>query len=86
MSTNNEKMDPMQSSSIEQSPSTGGRSAPAGLSPVTSKPSTSRSPSSCFSRPRPVGPPLLGPDGLLNKLTSTVLESALQAEMTEHLG
>jgi len=29
---------------------------------------------------------LIGPDGLLNQLTKNVLESALEAEMTEHLG
>ncbi|MDJ0396246.1 transposase, partial [Rhodococcus sp. G-MC3] len=29
---------------------------------------------------------LMGPNGLLNQLTKNVLESALDAEMTEHLG
>jgi hypothetical protein len=29
---------------------------------------------------------LIGPDGLLKQLTKTVLETALGAEMTEHLG
>lgn len=29
---------------------------------------------------------LVGPDGLLNGLTKTVLETALDAEMTDHLG
>lgn len=29
---------------------------------------------------------LVGPDGLLNQLTKNVLETALEAEMTEHLG
>lgn len=29
---------------------------------------------------------LTGPDGLLGQLTKTVLETALEAEMTEHLG
>lgn len=29
---------------------------------------------------------LVGPDGLLNRLTKNVLESALEAEMDEHLG
>src|SRR6478736_5678627 len=29
---------------------------------------------------------LVGPNGLLNQLTKNVLESALEAEMTEHLG
>jgi putative transposase len=32
------------------------------------------------------GVELIGPDGLLNKLTKNVLETALEAEMTEHLG
>ena len=29
---------------------------------------------------------LVGPNGLLNQLTKNVLETALDAEMTEHLG
>lgn len=29
---------------------------------------------------------LVGPGGLLNELTKTVLETALEAEMTEHVG
>uniref|UniRef100_UPI000A48C4A4 transposase n=1 Tax=Nocardia fusca TaxID=941183 RepID=UPI000A48C4A4 len=32
------------------------------------------------------GVELLGPDGLLNQLTKNVLETALEAEMTEHVG
>jgi transposase-like protein len=32
------------------------------------------------------GVDLVGPDGLLSGLTKTVLETALEAEMTEHLG
>jgi putative transposase len=32
------------------------------------------------------GVDLIGPDGLLNQLTKNVLETALDAEMTEHLG
>jgi transposase-like protein len=32
------------------------------------------------------GVELLGPNGLLNQLTKNVLETALEAEMTEHLG
>ena len=35
---------------------------------------------------RAEGVELVGPDGLLNRLTKTVLETALEAEMTEHLG
>jgi putative transposase len=31
-------------------------------------------------------PSLTGPDGLLKQLTKAVIESALQEEMTEHLG
>ena len=32
------------------------------------------------------GVDLVGPNGLLNQLTKNVLETALDAEMTEHLG
>ena len=32
------------------------------------------------------GVDLIGPDGLLTGLTKTVLETALEAEMSEHLG
>lgn len=32
------------------------------------------------------GVELLGPGGLLNQLTKNVLETALEAEMTEHVG
>ena len=32
------------------------------------------------------GVELVGPNGLLNQLTKQVLETALEAEMTEHLG
>jgi transposase-like protein len=32
------------------------------------------------------GVDLVGPGGLLNQLTKTVLETALEAEMTEHVG
>jgi putative transposase len=32
------------------------------------------------------GVDLVGPDGLLNRLTKNVLETALEAEMSEHLG
>jgi transposase-like protein len=35
---------------------------------------------------RAEGVELIGPDGLLNQLTKTVLETALEAEMSEHLG
>ncbi|WP_435821088.1 transposase, partial [Micromonospora musae] len=35
---------------------------------------------------RPQGLSLTGPDGLLKQLTKTVLETALNEEMTEHLG
>nr|WP_020501487.1 transposase [Sciscionella marina] len=35
---------------------------------------------------REQGLELTGPDGLLKQLTKTVLESALNAELTEHLG
>ena len=32
------------------------------------------------------GTALTGPDGLLNQLTKTVVETALEVEMSEHLG
>ena len=32
------------------------------------------------------GVDLIGPDGLLNQITKRVVETALEAEMTEHLG
>lgn len=32
------------------------------------------------------GVELMGPNGLLNQLTKNVLETALDAEMTEHVG
>lgn len=37
-------------------------------------------------RARTEGVELIGPEGLLTGLTKTVLETALEAEMTEHLG
>ena len=37
-------------------------------------------------RPAEQGVELVGPDGPLNQLTKHVLETALDAEMTEHLG
>jgi transposase-like protein len=37
-------------------------------------------------RARADGLSLTGPDGLLKQLTKTVLESALNEELTEHLG
>jgi putative transposase len=35
---------------------------------------------------RSQGVELVGPNGLLNQLTKNVLETALEAEMSEHLG
>jgi len=35
---------------------------------------------------RAAGVELVGPSGLLSGLTKTVLETALEAEMSEHLG
>ena len=37
-------------------------------------------------RAREQGLSLTGPDGLLKQLTKTVLETALNQELTEHLG
>ena len=42
--------------------------------------------SSWFGWPKEQGLSLTGPDGLLKQLTKTVLETALNEEMTEHLG
>ena len=42
--------------------------------------------SSCSRRPKNSGVELVGPSGLLNQLTKNVLETALDAEMSEHLG
>lgn len=39
-----------------------------------------------FKQAQEQGLALTGPDGLLGQLTKTVLETALEAEMTEHLG
>ena len=39
-----------------------------------------------LARAREQGVSLLGPDGLLKQLTKTVLETALNEELTEHLG
>jgi putative transposase len=39
-----------------------------------------------LARAREQGIDLVGPDGLLTKVTKNVLESALEAELTEHLG
>ncbi|ONI81215.1 hypothetical protein ALI144C_22030 [Actinosynnema sp. ALI-1.44] len=41
---------------------------------------------SLIEQARAQGLALTGPDGLLKQLTKTVLEAALNAEMTEHLG
>ena len=43
-------------------------------------------PSNCWRRPKEHGVDLVGPNGLLNQLTKNVLETALEAEMSEHLG
>lgn len=57
------------------------------LIPWISRRLTTRSwPNNCWRRPRPKGLELVGPNGLLNQLTANVLETALEAEMDEHLG
>ena len=43
-------------------------------------------PSSWWRRRRSKGIELVGPDGLLSQLTKRVLETALEEEMTDHLG
>lgn len=47
---------------------------------------SNRSPSGCMLREEKQGVSLVEPDGLLGGLTTTVLETALEAEMTEHFG
>ena len=51
-----------------------------------SRPRSRRRPRSWCARAREQGLSLTGPDGLLKQLTKTVLETALNQEMTEHLG
>jgi transposase-like protein len=41
---------------------------------------------SCWLKRRNKGVELVGPNGLLNQLTKNVLETALDAEVTERLG
>ncbi len=47
---------------------------------------SSRLPRSSSSGPRAEGVELVGPEGMLTGLTKNVLETALDAEMSEHLG
>jgi hypothetical protein len=54
-------------------------------SPESTKPAAGRS-DSAGGAARAQGTSLVGPDGLLSKLTKLVFESALEAEMSEHLG
>lgn len=43
-------------------------------------------PTSCWLMRRRTTPKLIGPSGLLSQVTKRVLETALEAETTEHLG
>ena len=43
-------------------------------------------PTRLVAQARDKGIELVGPDGLLSQLTKRVLKSALEAEMTDHLG
>ena len=47
---------------------------------------SSRSPQRLVDQAREQGVDLVGPGGLLTGLTKTVLETALEEELTEHLG
>jgi transposase-like protein len=56
------------------------------LEPVTEQVDPQRLAEQLLAQAKEQGVDLVGPDGLLNQLTKNVLETALDAEMTEHLG
>ena len=56
------------------------------LQPVASEVDQQRLAEQLLAQAREQGVDLVGPNGLLNQLTKTVLETALEAEMSEHLG
>ncbi|QGK72250.1 IS256 family transposase [Allosaccharopolyspora coralli] len=56
------------------------------LEPVTDGVDQQRLAEQLLAQAKEQGVDLVGPDGLLNQLTKNVLETALDAEMTEHLG
>jgi putative transposase len=59
---------------------------PAGGSELAERPSLEQLAVQLMDRARDEGVSLVGPGGLLAGLTKTVLESALEGELTEHLG
>ena len=56
------------------------------ISPVPEQIDTQQLAQDLVARARAEGVELVGPGGLLTGLTKTVLETALEAEMAEHLG
>ncbi len=56
------------------------------LEPVTDEVDQQELAERLLAQAKEQGVDLVGPDGLLNQLTKNVLETALDAEMTEHLG
>jgi putative transposase len=56
------------------------------LEPVTDEVDQQELAEQLLAQAKEQGVDLVGPDGLLNQLTKNVLETALDAEMTEHLG
>jgi transposase-like protein len=56
------------------------------LEPVTDEVDQRRLAEQLLAQAKEQGVDLVGPDGLLNRLTKNVLETALEAEMSEHLG
>ena len=56
------------------------------LEPVTDELDQQRLAEQLLEQAKQQGVELVGPNGLLNQLTRNVLETALDAEMTEHLG
>jgi putative transposase len=56
------------------------------LEPVTDEVDQQQLAEQLLAQAKEQGVDLVGPNGLLNQLTKSVLETALDAEMTEHLG
>jgi len=56
------------------------------LDPVTDDMDPQKLAEQLLAQAKEQGVDLVGPDGLLNRLTKNVLETALEAEMSEHLG
>lgn len=55
------------------------------LKPVTDKVDPQQLAEQLLAQAKEQGVDLVGPDGLLNQVTKNVLETALEAEMSEHL-